>query len=198
MTKPQLFSPTSPTYLNERLVLDRAKEIHASVYSNNTEHKSRIVGAYYTPMTTFDDPLVSVQGLKEITSQFMFLTLFPKIETNINSITATPSYGDSGQLVTIDANMIFTVMPFFRIPVRSVTHLWFDRQGGVIKHEDLWSFREVLSSVTGFGWMYDKWRRLNGYVTSMLSSKVFEGLDWWKTKRIAAKPKRQRSLSHEN
>jgi hypothetical protein len=166
-------------------------------HSTNAEHKRSVIQAYYTPATTFDDPLVSVRGLPEITSQFLFLTLFSSIDNQINSITTTPSYGDHGQLVTVDSSLVFTIIPWvFKIPVRTVTHLHFDGQGRVIKHEDIWSLREVAGSVVGVGWMYEMLRRVNGYVSSVVIEKAFEGMNWWKVRRVGAKVKRGISSKH--
>lgn len=70
-------------------VVHRAKHIHASIWSTKAEHKKAAIEAYYSPFVAFDDPLVSARGLKEVTAQYLFLTLIPDISTRIHSCTSS-------------------------------------------------------------------------------------------------------------
>ncbi|ORY52294.1 hypothetical protein BCR33DRAFT_733050 [Rhizoclosmatium globosum] len=169
-----------------RSCVEKAKEIHASVYSTwkhfklrqqstSREHKASVISAYYAPRSTFNDPLVSVQGLHAVTQQLMFIALFPAVKSRISHVSWThlgtgepePGLSESGcrtELVVIDAVVTFTLVPFLpqylsNITLRILTHLTFDASGRVISHEDVWSFSEALGSA--FNGSENKWIRVD-------------------------------------
>ncbi|KAJ3294452.1 adenosine kinase [Blyttiomyces sp. JEL0837] len=178
------------------------------------------IQAYYTASSTFDDPLVSVRGVPEITSQYMFLTLFPNIQSKINSITlsttlvtspvtptvdgftttttsrpvngnglshrgkltpttlspstatATTTYGR--ELVGIDAIITITILPYiWNVPIRMVSWLEFDGDGKVLRHEDCWSVKDLVSGIFAVGVLYEWWRRFNGFFSSLVLGWMF-------------------------
>ncbi|KAJ3130640.1 hypothetical protein HK100_007798 [Physocladia obscura] len=174
-----------------RSCVDKAKEIHASIYSTNQSHKAAILGAYYAPRATFNDPLVSVAGIHAITQQYMFLTLLPKVRITTRTVTwahlgdattaahsvaaaAATTSASRLEVVVVDAVVVFTLLPLLPagladVAMRIVTTLRFDATGRVISHEDLWSFRELLGGLGGgnfFGKLLDTVRFANGYVST--------------------------------
>ncbi|KAJ3294562.1 hypothetical protein HDU79_010764 [Rhizoclosmatium sp. JEL0117] len=183
-----------------RSCVEKAKEIHASVYSTSREHKASVISAYYAPRSTFNDPLVSVQGLHAVTQQLMFIALFPAVKSRISHVSWThlgtgepePELSESGcrtELVVIDAVVTFTLVPFLpqylsNITLRILTHLTFDASGRVISHEDVWSFSEALGSAFNGSVIHlvDAFRKTNGYVSTILIEYLIAIVDGFQAK----------------
>jgi hypothetical protein len=152
-----------------------ASKVHAYLYSTNLELKQQTISEYYSPDATFDDPLVSVQGIQNIQAQFRFLSWFSFVHSEILSVLISTSTNENlnemRDLVIIDATLTFGffVIP---LPIRCISRLEF-RNGKIVKHEDIWSLAHLLQSIPmGGGWIYDKTRSLNGYLSSIILRKV--------------------------
>ncbi|KAJ3059670.1 hypothetical protein HDU98_004361 [Podochytrium sp. JEL0797] len=189
-SKPNPQRPASDVNPLSRSCVDKAKEIHASIFSTNKEHKEAIIQNYYAVRCTFVDPLVSVTGTESVKQQYLFMTLFPKVTfrilnttwTHLNNTTTTSHSIDitsTNELVIIDSLVTFTLLPYLPsrlvdIPLRIATHLKFNADGKVASHEDVWSVREFVGAF-GFGCvgLVGEWvRRVNGCV----STPVIRGL----------------------
>ncbi|KAI9351190.1 hypothetical protein BDR26DRAFT_850629 [Obelidium mucronatum] len=169
-----------------RSCVEKAKEIHASIFSTNVVHKESVLNAYYTPRVEFSDPLVSVKGVHAVTQQYKFLTLFPAISTRLISVswahledTNSSDSGCRNEIVVIDSHVLFTIVPFLPLNLGSLrlriqTILRFDQDGRVVCHEDTWSFRELIGSALGgrVGVFVDVFRRWNGYISTILIENV--------------------------
>ncbi|KAJ3165291.1 hypothetical protein HK101_000270 [Irineochytrium annulatum] len=183
--KPKQVAAASSTEL-----IHRAKEIHASLFSNKPTHKRRAIETHYRSDATFNDPLVSVQGTAAIISQFMFLTVLPDITTRIDSILTSAS----GDLVTIDALITFTVIPYIAVlPIRCLTRFEFDEEGKVCSHDDLWSVRELYANMSLTGWMYELFRTVNGVVSSFVLEAGFNMTD---TRRVSGAGRRRMGVAN--
>ncbi|KAJ3253769.1 hypothetical protein HDU77_004369 [Chytriomyces hyalinus] len=175
--------------------VDKAKEIHASIYSTSGHYKETVLAAYFNPAATFSDPLVSVKGLHAVTQQYKFMTLFAAVSGHINSVTwahnqstATSTQHSfshaSDEAVVIDALIVFTLLPclppaLVNVPIRTVSTFIFDSAGRVVSHEDVWSIRDLIASMLGglVGIVYDAFRTWNGTVSSWM----IEYLVWFIT-----------------
>ncbi|KAJ3228514.1 hypothetical protein HDU81_006142 [Chytriomyces hyalinus] len=173
--------------------VDKAKEIHASIYSTSMNYKETVLAAYFNPAATFADPLVSVTGLHAVAQQYKFMTLFAAVSARINSVTwahnqstaTSTQYSfshPSDEVVVIDALIVFTLLPWLppalvNIPIRTVSTFTFDSAGRVASHEDVWSIRDLIASMLGglVGIVYDAFRTWNGTVSSW----VIEYLVWF-------------------
>ncbi|KAI8852988.1 hypothetical protein BC829DRAFT_383474 [Chytridium lagenaria] len=195
-------SPTTPSSVtssssnNQRhievILQDKAKEIHAALFSTSPDHKRRTIELHYSPLCTFDDPLVSVQGHRAILSQFMFLTLFPTLRSRIDLIHVHHDLISNTFLVVIESRLSFSILPWnlLSVPIRCFTRLKFGcvddheeeplvkkRRGSitggkeeakwlVLSHEDVWSIRDTIAEFLFTGWIYETWRKWNGSVSS--------------------------------
>ncbi|KAJ3215048.1 hypothetical protein HDU67_000937 [Dinochytrium kinnereticum] len=192
------------------MLRERSKEIHAALFSTSPQHKRHTIETHYAPQATFNDPLVSVQGLAPILSQFMFLTVFPKITSRLNLIQSHHDDISDTYLITLDSHITFTVIPYLlSIPVRCFTRLKYAcsdddepvglRHGAwmVIAHEDVWSLKDLIADFLYTGWIYETVRKWNGAVSSAVLEWAFNRWDPVGPRRVSGPSTGpRRSVSH--
>ncbi|KAI9331826.1 hypothetical protein DFJ73DRAFT_799736 [Zopfochytrium polystomum] len=170
-------------------LIAKAKSIHASIFSTNRAHKLAILDALYSPSASFDDPLVAARGVREVEAQYLFLTLFPDIAVRSLVVAAGSGGGGGGgfqsdaaaaliksaaaatDVVVIDAVVAFTVVPprLWAVELRVLSRFEFSPvDGRLVRHEDVWSLRDLLAGLWLVGWVYEAWRRAVGWFTAAI------------------------------
>ncbi|CAG8776086.1 18709_t:CDS:1, partial [Racocetra persica] len=134
----------------------------------------------------FEDPLVSVQGHDNIIRQFLLLaTMFLNITPEIHTITDTVVAGNH-HIVCIDAFIKYRLplkllLIRHEIELRTITRFEFNEQQKIVKHEDIWSLKDLLENLPIIGCIYSGiWRRCTGLVTNQLVILAQETIKIWK------------------
>ncbi|KAF0367621.1 hypothetical protein F8M41_013521 [Gigaspora margarita] len=163
-----------------------AREIHSTLYSKKKNAQKNVIEKYFDVNAVFEDPLVSVQGHDKIIRQFILLaTMFLNITPEIHSITDTEEAGNH-HIVCIDAFIKYRLplkLLFIRheIEVHTITRFEFNEQQKIVKHEDIWSLKDLLENIPIIECVYSGfWRRCSGLITNQLVILVQETIKAWK------------------
>jgi hypothetical protein len=111
-------------------------------------------------------------------------TMFISVTAEIYSITDSMIAGNH-HIVSIDAliRYRFPLKPIlFRqeIELRTITKLEFNEQNKVVKHEDIWSIKDLVGSLPCVGWVYSYFgRKSMGLFTNQLVNWVQRGIRSW-------------------
>jgi len=110
-------------------------------------------------------------------------TIFISVTAEIYSITDSV-IGDR-HIVSIDAFIKYRlpVKPvLFRqeIKLRTITEFEFNEQKKIVRHEDIWSIKDLLETLPLMGWVYSHFGRKSiGLVTNQIVEWVQEGTKSW-------------------
>ncbi len=85
----------------------------------------------------------------------------------------THSTTTSKDQVSIDAlcTFYFLWLPF---PIRILSRFEFGQDARIIKHEDIWSMRDLIASIWILGWFYELFRNSLGGLSSWWMEKFLE------------------------
>jgi hypothetical protein len=117
----------------------------------------------------FEDPLVRVQGIDAIRGQFIGLKkLFPSYEP----LEFQVSWGFNGQPVI--ESVFRTRMPLIPITVdiKQFTKLTLNDEGKIVKHEDFWSFYDLIRNIRVLEWIDSFRKNYFGSASSYLFLKL--------------------------
>jgi len=156
---------------------DIAREVHATLYSKRKDEQQNMIRTYYDTNAVFEEPIIFVQGQDEIIRQFLFMaTIFISVTAEIYSITDSMVAGNH-HIVSVDA-LIKYRLPLkpilFRqeIELRTITKLEFNEQNKIVKHEDIWSIKDLVETLSCVGWVYSYFgRKSMGLFTHQLAKK---------------------------
>jgi hypothetical protein len=136
----------------------------------------------------FENPILLVESHDQIINQFHLLSaLFYTITPEIQSVTNSEIAGNH-HLVCIDALIKYRLhLQFFPFPclrvmfgknsqccsscnneftLRIISRFEFNEQHKIVRHEDIWSLKDLLESLPVVGWLYAGIaRKLTGMVT---------------------------------
>ncbi|KAI8912585.1 hypothetical protein EDD86DRAFT_182380, partial [Gorgonomyces haynaldii] len=152
-----------------------AKEAVSSLFTNKISYQENCLDAHYATDCTFDDPLVSVKGIRNIKAQFRFVAWFPQVSSRILSVsTATTTLAGSHELlkiVTVESVVTFGLIPgWIELPLRTYSKMLFNQENKIIQQEDIWSIKHTIEIVLGS--LYQKLRSFNGDVSSVAIEKI--------------------------
>lgn len=125
-----------------------------------------------------EEPIIFVKGQDEIIRQFLFTaTIFISITAEIYSITDSIVAGNH-HIVSVDA-LIKYRLPLkpilFRqeIVLRTITKWEFNEQNKVVRHEDIWSIKDLVENLPCVGWVYSYFGRKSvGLFTHHLAKNI--------------------------
>ncbi|CAI2187203.1 2621_t:CDS:2 [Funneliformis geosporum] len=156
----------------ELSIKDIAREIYVILYSKRKNEQRIMIRTYFD--ANAEEPIIFVQGHEEIIRQFLLMaTIFISITTEIYSITDSVIAGDN-HIVSIDAIIKYRLplKPIlFRqeIELRTITKFEFNEQKKIVRHEDIWSIKDLLENVPFMGWIYSYFGRKSiGLITNQL------------------------------
>ncbi|CAG8621582.1 14685_t:CDS:2 [Dentiscutata erythropus] len=172
--------------MNDKTEKEVAREIHSTLYSKKKNAQKHVIERYFDVNAVFEDPIVSIQGHDKIIRQFILLsTMFLNITPEIHTITDTEVAGNH-HIVSIDAFIKYRLplkLLLIRneIELRTITRFEFNEQQKIVKHEDIWSLKDLLENLPIIGCVYSGiGRRFTGIVTNQLVILVQETIKVWK------------------
>lgn len=164
---------------------DIAREVHAILYSKRKDEQQNIIRTYYDTnagelinllhdnflaffsrffFVVLEEPIIFVKGQDEIIRQFFFTaTIFISVTAEIYSITDSMIAGNH-HIVSVDA-LIKYRLPLkpilFRqeIELRTITKWEFNGQNKIVRHEDIWSIKDLVETLPCVGWIYSYFGR---------------------------------------
>ncbi|CAB4389642.1 hypothetical protein RhiirA5_131147 [Rhizophagus irregularis] len=143
---------------------DIAREVHAILYSKRKDEQQNIIRTYYDTNAVLEEPIIFVKGQDEIIRQFFFTaTIFISVTAEIYSITDSMIAGNH-HIVSVDA-LIKYRLPLkpilFRqeIELRTITKWEFNGQNKIVRHEDIWSIKDLVETLPCVGWVYSYFGR---------------------------------------
>ncbi|GES77177.1 hypothetical protein GLOIN_2v1649122 [Rhizophagus clarus] len=162
-------------------VKDIAKFIHLNLYSNKKEYQKNVIKTFYDNNAVFEDPIVLVESHDKIINQFLLLSTILSIIPDTQSITDSEIAGNH-HLVCIDSMIKFRFplrFPCLRlifgknnkcfnneVNMRILTRFEFNEQQKIVRHEDIWSLKDLIESLPIVGFLYvEIARKLTGMVT---------------------------------
>ncbi|CAG8508059.1 34488_t:CDS:2 [Gigaspora margarita] len=172
--------------MNER---DVARLVHSSLYSRKTTTQRHVVESYFDANAVFENPLLMMESHNEIINLFLLVsTFFFAITPEIHNITDSPIAGNH-HIVCIDSivkyrlplrfppipclvkfllrsnhNLFYTCNN--EISLRIFSKFEFNEQHKIVRHEDVWSVKDLIESLPIIGWLYaDIGRKATGLVT---------------------------------
>ena len=136
------------------------------------------------------NPILFVESHEKIISQFYLQsTLFYSTTPEVQSITSSEIAGNH-HLVCIDAlikyrlSLCFLPFPCLRknsSTMRVISRFEFNEQQKVVRHEDIWSLKDLVESLPVVGFLYVRIaRKLTGMVTGCVVVVARELAHAWK------------------
>ncbi|PKK57755.1 hypothetical protein RhiirC2_763799 [Rhizophagus irregularis] len=197
---PPLISMPTPSIPNTD-VKDIARFIYLNLYSNKKENQKKAIKTFYDVNAVFEDPILIVESHDKIINQFLLLSSLLSIIPDIQSITDSEIAGNH-HLVCIDSIIKFQsplLFPCLRLPclrlifgknnkfseitMRILTRLEFNEQQKIVRHEDIWSLKDLVESLPIVGFLYaDVARKFNAMVTGcavIAAKEVAHALEEW-------------------
>ncbi|CAB4383515.1 hypothetical protein RhiirA5_420096 [Rhizophagus irregularis] len=165
-----------------------ARLVYLSLFSKKKEIQRNVVTTYFDVNAVFENPILLVESHDQIINQFHLLSaFFYAITPEIQSVTNSKIAGNH-HLVCIDAlikyrfPLQFPSFPCLRIvfgknsqfcnncnnefTLRIISRFEFNEQHKIVRHEDIWSLKDLLESLPVVGWIYAEIaRKLTGMVT---------------------------------
>ncbi|CAG8467589.1 5218_t:CDS:2 [Ambispora gerdemannii] len=163
-----------------------AREVHNILYSKRTDLHDLVIYQYMDGNAVFEDPLVYVQGHSNIIQQFCLLAaVFPGITPEVHSVTECATAGNH-HLVIIDAIIKYRLpirLLFFlrqELELRTISRFEFNEQKKIVRHEDVWSMKDLVENLPLIGWLYaEVIRKSTGYLSSQFVAGVKEVARKW-------------------
>ncbi|CAG8651064.1 12080_t:CDS:2 [Racocetra persica] len=191
--------------VNER---DVARMVYTGLYSRKTATQRHVVETYFDANAVFENPILTAESHNEIINLFLLVsTFFFAITTEIHSITDSIVAGNH-HIVCIDSiikyrlPLRFPPIPcllklFLRgnnnlfyicnneISLRCISKFEFNEQHKIVRHEDIWSIKDLVESLPIVGWLYaDVGRKTTGLVTNGLVNLIQELARAWNNLEI--------------
>ncbi|KAG9296704.1 hypothetical protein G9A89_001336 [Geosiphon pyriformis] len=150
-----------------------AREVHSTLFSRRTDAQEAVILKYFDGNAVFEDPIIHVQGHSDIIQQFCLIAaMFPHIASEVHSVTDCESAGNH-HLVIIDAVIKFRLpikfLFFIRqtVELRTISRFEFNEQKKIVRHEDVWSLKDLIETLPIIGWLYAEIvRKSTGYLSS--------------------------------
>ncbi|PKY38845.1 hypothetical protein RhiirA4_392567, partial [Rhizophagus irregularis] len=103
-------------------------------------NQKKAIKTFYDVNSVFEDPILIVESHDKIINQFLLLSILLSIIPDIQSITDSEIAG----------NKCFNS----EITMRILTRLEFNEQRKIVKHEDVWSLKDLIESLPIVGFLY--------------------------------------------
>ncbi|CAG8526422.1 2232_t:CDS:2 [Acaulospora morrowiae] len=184
-----IFSSPHILHVNSNTHNCIARLVHSGLYSKKNIQK-HVVQTYFDAHAVFENPLIAVESHSEIINIFTLAsTFFFDITPEIHSVTDCPIAGNH-HIVCIDSVIKYRlplrlppipnlIIPFFcanndrccifsnEINLRIISRFEFNEQKKIVRHEDVWSLKDLVESVPIIGWLYaEVARKATGLVTN--------------------------------
>ncbi|KAL1919348.1 uncharacterized protein VTP21DRAFT_2041 [Calcarisporiella thermophila] len=129
-----------------------AKRVFNSLYSLDRDMHNEVLKSCYDTKAVFENPFVYIEGIEDIRRHFdSFNRFFSTFEASILSISESKLFNNS--VVLVD-QVIKSRVYFVPLEVRCVTRLEVNERGKIVRHEDIWSLKDLMASFPVVGWMY--------------------------------------------
>ncbi|RIA83411.1 hypothetical protein C1645_809237 [Glomus cerebriforme] len=192
--------PTLPTiiYYNANTnIKEIAKYVHSNLFSKRKDSQKDVIETYYDANAVFENPILLVESHNRIINQFLLpSTLFYSITPEIQSITNSEIAGNH-HLVCIDALIRYRLpirFPCLRlifsknnkclnneVTLRVISRFEFNEQRKIVRHEDIWSLKDLIESLPIIGFLYvEIARKLAGMITGCVVIVAKEMVHAWK------------------
>ncbi|CAI2178800.1 17539_t:CDS:2 [Funneliformis geosporum] len=184
-TKVPLPMPTPSINNEDSSVSTIARFVYSGLFTKETETQKNVIETCFDDNAVFENPMILVESRDKIINQFLLLsTFFHSVTPEIHSITSKETEGNH-HLVCIDSLIKYCLpLPCLRsklITQRVITKFEFNEQKKIIRHEDIWSLKDMVESLPVIGWLYTRVaRKLNGMVTGGVILAIQELKHAWK------------------
>ncbi|GBC06739.1 hypothetical protein RclHR1_07000009 [Rhizophagus clarus] len=174
-----------------------ARLVYLSLFSRKKKIQRNVITTYFDANAVFENPILLVESHDQIINQFHLLSsFFYTITPEIQSVTDSKIVGNH-HLVCIDASIKYRLSLQFlsfsclrvvfgknskccnscnnEFTLRIISRFEFNEQQKIVKHEDIWSLKDLLESLPIVGWLYAEIaRKLTGMVTGGIVITVLE------------------------
>ncbi|CAB4405730.1 unnamed protein product [Rhizophagus irregularis] len=113
---------------------------------NTDQNQKKAIKTFYDVNSVFEDPILIVESHDKIINQFLLLSILLSIIPDIQSITDSEI---AGKFVLIPCKCFNS-----EITMRILTRLEFNEQRKIVKHEDVWSLKDLIESLPIVGFLY--------------------------------------------
>jgi hypothetical protein len=161
----------------QKMVL-HSQEIAMKVYDNllstNKQNQINAIKENYALDSEFIDPLVSTNSAEETLVQYLLLSYMSRVKGTPKTVMQTIENGRD--VVLIDGIQEFgvTSWKYLTISLRVITKFEF-LNGKIVKHEDVWSFADLILGIPFVGVLYSLWRPIFATLAAKLHQAITGG-----------------------